>query len=130
MLLAAIVYSITSVMGKGAALYVRPEIFGAFYFSIIGFVGLCMVLVLQPSSMKVLLIKPGHSLLVGICLAIMVVFHFMAITQIEVAYMITVKRTSLLFGIILGAILFSEKQLPLHFIAGSIMVAGVAIILI
>lgn len=130
MLLAAIVYSITSVMGKGAALFVKPEIFGAFYFAIIGFVGLILVLVVKPDSFKVLSNKPWASLLVGFCLAVMVVSHFLSITQTEVAYMIAVKRTSLLFGIILGAVFFAEKQLSRHFIAGSIMVTGVAIILI
>ena len=32
MLMAAIVYSFTSVMGKGALEYVEPGVFGAFYF--------------------------------------------------------------------------------------------------
>ena len=130
MLMAAIVYSVTSVMGKGATLFVKPEIFGAFYFSIIGFVGLLLVLAIRPSSINVLIRKPGYSLLVGVCLAVMVVSHFLSIAQIEVAYMIAVKRTSLLFGIILGAVFFAEKQVSQHFIAGAIMVTGVAIILI
>lgn len=130
MLLAAIVYSVTSVMGKGATQFVKPEIFGAFYFSIIGLTGLLIVLILKPGSLNVLKLKPGPSLLVGICLAVMVVCHFLSIAQVEVAYMIAVKRTSLLFGIILGAVFFAERQLAQHFIAGAIMVTGVAIILI
>ena len=130
MLMAAIVYSVTSVMGKGATVFVKPEIFGAFYFSIIGFAALLLALFFKPSSFRVIRHNPGHSLLVGACLAVMVVCHFLSIAQIEVAYMIAVKRTSLLFGIILGAVFFAERQLSQHFIAGAIMVAGVAIILI
>ena len=130
MLTAAIIYSLTGVMGKGAMRYVEPDTFGAFYFSIIGFSTLMFILVLKPSSIKVVTAKPGYSLLVAICMSIMLISHFQAISQIEVAYMVAVKRTSLLFGIALGAIFFSEKHLSQHFIAGSLMVAGVAVILI
>ncbi len=42
--------------------------------------------------------------------------------------MIAVKRTSVLFGILYGALLFGEKQLPQHLAAGAIIVLGVALI--
>ena len=130
MLTAAIIYSITGVMGKGAMQYVEPETFGAFYFSIIGFSTLVFILLLRPGSIKVVTSKPRYSFLVAICMSIMVISHFLAIAQIEVAYMVAVKRTSLLFGIALGAIFFSEKHLSQHFMAGALMVIGVAVILI
>jgi len=61
---------------------------------------------------------------------VMVISHFMAIALVEVAYMITVKRTSLLFGMVLGALMFSEKGLVQHFVAGMLMVIGVGVILL
>lgn len=130
MLITAVIYSFTSVLGKGAMQYVGPDYFGAFYFSILGSVSLLVVMVVRPKSFKVLYQKPGKVMMVGVFMGIMVIAHFMAIALVEVAYMITVKRTSLLFGIILGAIMFSEKNLGQHFIAGSFMVTGVAVILI
>jgi len=130
MLTAAVIYSLTGAMGKGAMQYVEPRTFGAFYFSIIGISALIVVLLTKPQDVKVVIRKPRYSLLVGICMAIMVITHFLSISQIEVAYMVAVKRTSMLFGIILGAILFSEKHLSQHFFAGSLMVAGVVVILI
>jgi drug/metabolite transporter (DMT)-like permease len=130
MLIAAIVYSFTSVLGKGAMQFVEPKYFGAFYFSVIGCAGLLVTLLIRPTSISVIFHKPISSMTVGFFMAIMVVSHFMAIALVEVAYMITVKRTSLLFGIILGALMFSEKGLAQHFIAGTLMVLGVGIILI
>jgi drug/metabolite transporter (DMT)-like permease len=56
--------------------------------------------------------------------------HFYAIQQIEVAYMIAVKRTSLLFGMLYGVILFKEHTTWMQFVAGGIMVAGVFLIAI
>jgi drug/metabolite transporter (DMT)-like permease len=58
----------------------------------------------------------------------MVVAHFYAIAHVAVAYMIAVKRTSLLFGILYGAWLFGETGLKRNLAAGTLMIAGVALI--
>jgi hypothetical protein len=39
-----------------------------------------------------------------------------------------VKRTSLLFGILYGALLFREANLGRNLVAGTLMVAGVALV--
>jgi drug/metabolite transporter (DMT)-like permease len=130
MLIAAIIYSFTSVLGKGAMQYAEPEYFGAFYFSVLGVAGLLLGLLARPNSMTVIYRQPVSVLTVAVFMCVMVVSHFLAIALVEVAYMITVKRTSLLFGIILGALMFSEKGLAQHFVAGALMVIGVGVILI
>jgi drug/metabolite transporter (DMT)-like permease len=58
----------------------------------------------------------------------MVVTHFYAIAHIEVAYMVAVKRTSLLFGLLYGAWLFGETGLQKNLLAGLLMVLGVFLI--
>jgi len=60
----------------------------------------------------------------------MVVTHFIAIAKVEVAYFITVKRTSLLFGIIFGALFFKGPRLAKNLSAGVLMVTGVLFILV
>jgi len=65
---------------------------------------------------------------VGVLMAVMVVTHFMAISKVEAAYMIAVKRTSLLFGILYGALLFREAHLGRNLVAGALMIAGVGLI--
>ncbi|WP_455220249.1 EamA family transporter [Kaarinaea lacus] len=130
MLIAAIVYSFTSVLGKGAMQYVEPKHFGAFYFSVIGIVGLLLTILLKPKSIAVVYHRPIGTLTVALFMSVMVISHFLAIALVEVAYMITIKRTSLLFGMILGALMFSEKGLAQHFVAGVLMVIGVGVILI
>jgi drug/metabolite transporter (DMT)-like permease len=61
-------------------------------------------------------------------MAAMVITHFYAIIHIEVAYMVAVKRTSLLFGILYGAWLFGESGLKTNLAAGMLMVLGVFLI--
>ena len=61
-------------------------------------------------------------------MGLMVLTHFLAIQHVEVAYMIAVKRTSLLFGMLYGAWLFREGGLGKNLVAGVIMLAGVYLI--
>ena len=68
-------------------------------------------------------------MLVSWIMAAMVIAHFYAIVHVEVAYMIAVKRTSLLFGMLYGAWLFHESGLRKHLAAGVLMVLGVFLIL-
>ncbi|HHH35573.1 MAG TPA: EamA family transporter [Gammaproteobacteria bacterium] len=128
MLLAAAIYSLTSVFSKAAMGHVTPESFGPFYFTVLGAAALAIALLRAPVSLKRLAGRPGPLLMVGALMAIMVVTHFLAIARVEVAYMIAVKRSSLLFGILFGALLFGERHVTRHFLAGGLMVAGVALI--
>ena len=126
MLFVAALYGITSVLGKGALQYCPPLTFGAFYFSLLGLVSICFIIMRRPS-----LKFPGRplsALIVGAMVSVMAATHFLALQGVNVAYMIAVKRTSLLFGIAYGALLFKEKEFGLHFLAGLFMVIGVALI--
>jgi drug/metabolite transporter (DMT)-like permease len=122
MIIVAVIYSLTSVMGKGALQYVPPQTFGPFYFVLLGLITMGLFSARRPRIIRVLWRRPGAHLLIGVFMGIMALAH------VEVAYMIAVKRTSLLFGILYGALLFGEKRLGQHLLAGSFMVAGVALI--
>ncbi len=130
MLGVALIYSVTSVLGKAAMGFAAPLSFGAFYFVVLGSVAVVLFAFRQPSRFAVLVQRPGVHLLVGIFMATMVLTHFYALARVEVAYMVAVKRTSLLFGIIYGAIWFGERGLVRHLAAGSLMVSGVGLILL
>jgi drug/metabolite transporter (DMT)-like permease len=130
MLMASLVYAFAAVGSKDAMLAVGPEGFGALYFTIVGSFSLLAVALVRPRAFRILHEQPVASLTVAGLMAVMVITHFLAIAQVEAAYMIAVKRTSLLFGILYGAILFGEQHLGRHLLAGSLMVAGVALIAI
>lgn len=130
MLGVAALYSLTSVMAKGALEYVPPETFGPFYWCILGLTALVVFSAARPGMARLLWRRPGWHLVIGLLMGIMVITHFMALARVEVAYMIAVKRTSLLFGIIYGALLFREKGLGRNLLAGVLMCLGVAVIII
>lgn len=128
MLSVAAIYGVTSVLGKGAMHYMPTLSFGAFYFACVGLATLFVFALWQPSSLKTLL-RPrlSHMFVAGL-MAAMVLTHFMALALVQTAYMISVKRTSILFGILLGALFFAERHLARNLLAGAIMVGGVALI--
>jgi len=128
MLITAAIYSLTSVFSKGAMNYASPQTFGAFYFVAVGAAALVFVMVFRPVTIVDVLGQKKYALLIGVAMSIMVVTHFLAIAQVEVAYMISVKRVSMLFGILLGAWLFRDVRFSQHIPAAVIMLIGVILI--
>ena len=128
MLITAGIYSLTSVLSKVALLHVTPAFFGPFYFVVLGITTALVFASRDVSSWKALGRHPWAHLAIGACMAAMVVTHFYAIAHVEVAYMIAVKRTSLLFGMLYGAWLFHEQGLGRNLAAGLLMIAGVYLI--
>jgi drug/metabolite transporter (DMT)-like permease len=57
----------------------------------------------------------------------MILAHVLAIVQTNVAYMIAIKRTSMLFGLAYGARWFGERQLAQRLAGMLVMLAGVAL---
>jgi drug/metabolite transporter (DMT)-like permease len=128
MLGAALIYSLTSVLGKGAMQYMAAASFGPLYFVLLGLFTLLLFSWREPAAVRVLWQPNWRHAVVAACMAAMVVTHFLALERVEVAYMISVKRSSILFGIVLGALMFAETRLVQHLLAAGVMVAGVALI--
>lgn len=130
MLGVALIFSLTSVGGKAAMQYSTPESFGAFYFATTGAVTALVFSVGNRRILPRLWRRPLPVLLVAGLTAVMVASHFIALSLVEVAYMVSVKRTSLLFGILFGALFFHERGLGTHLVAGAIMVCGIYLIVL
>lgn len=130
MLIVAAIYSLTSVTSKGALLHANPAFFGPFYFVVLGVASAVLFASRDVSSWRALGKHPWAHLGIGAFMAGMVVTHFYAIEHVEVAYMIAVKRTSLLFGILYGAWLFKETGTGKNLVAGILMVLGVYLIVV
>jgi drug/metabolite transporter (DMT)-like permease len=130
MLAVAAIYAVTSTLGKGAMRYLDPALFGPFYYALLGLSATLLFAGPRPRILLKLARRPVPVLAVGALVGLMAYTHFLAIQQVEVAYMIAVKRLSLLFGILYGALVFKEPNLHRRLPAGAVMLAGVALILI
>jgi drug/metabolite transporter (DMT)-like permease len=125
MLIAAFIYSITASTSKAAMGFMGAQQFGAFYFACIGIAAL---LLFGRRSMATIRQNFFAALAVAALMAIMVFLHFKAMELVEAAYMVSVKRTSLLFGIFFGVLFFKERHLGMHLIAAMMMLGGVFVI--
>ena len=128
MIVVAFIYSITSNLGKMAVLHSSPLFFAIVYANILTLVMLPMAMRRRDKFFRDLKVRPLLFMMIGLSYGIMMICHFSAIRLVEVSYMISVKRTSMIFGVIYGWILFKEKNVGDRLLGSVIMVAGVIII--
>jgi len=125
----AFIYSITSVLGKGGIILSDPLWFASFYFSILGITSTLAIKILYPIKLWEFIKKHYNSiLLVGLTQGLMCYSHMIALSKMETAYMIALKRTSILFALILGYFVFKEKHVLIRLFAVTLMLAGIFII--
>ncbi len=130
MIAVALIYSITSSLGKMAIEHSSPIFFGGFYFTL-------MTLLFTPIALKMnggnISIKRSDLVplsLIGITFFLMIIFHMLAISLVNVAYMISIKRTSLLFSMLFGYYMFKEDNVAEKAVGGVIMLAGFVLIVL
>jgi drug/metabolite transporter (DMT)-like permease len=128
MFLTSFIYSITSVLGKIGVLHSNPYFFGSTYFIALTLLMTVLMPLIPGVSMKRLTGLPLKGITIGAFNAIMIFSHMIAISQVEAAYMVSVKRTSLLIGILYGAWWFREKRAGERIFGAVIMLAGVFLI--
>ena len=126
MIIVALIYSVTSTIGKISIQHSSPLFFGFFYPVVLTFV-FTIILSIKGGMSKVTS-RPVLFLGIGFFIAIMVLSHFTALSMTDVAYMISVKRTSLIFSVIYGKFLFGEKNTGERLLGSVLMVAGVVLI--
>jgi len=124
----AVLYSVTATYGKVAIIKSSPLFMTILYFSLLAAGFTLIVLFTERNNYKTLFEHPVQKLSIGLAMALMAITHFTAIGMIQVAYMISIKRLSLLFAIIYGALLFKETNLRERLLGGLFIIAGAAFI--
>ncbi|MEW5766258.1 MAG: DMT family transporter [bacterium] len=128
MLIVAFIFSITSNLGKVAIQHSSPAFFALCYDALLSVVIFPLVLLREKPGFSGFILKGRAFLVIGFFYALMIIFHNLAITLVEVPYMISVKRTSLIFSVLYGAVLFKEAYIKERIIGSMVMVAGVILI--
>jgi drug/metabolite transporter (DMT)-like permease len=129
MLMVSFIYAFTSTIGKLAIIHSNPYIFGITYnvaLAILLTLFLPAAAIAEPG--KKLLRRPLIGLILGALVATTIFSHMLAISMTNVAYMISLKRTSLLFGVLYGALWFKEKNIAERLTGAIIMITGVFLI--
>ncbi len=128
MLAVSLLYAFTSALGKKAILQSNALFFGCFYYLLLGTIicgGLFATRRVGWRSLK-RVARPG--LCIGVLMVFSVLAHMTAISLMAAAYMIAIKRTSILFSIVYATLLFKEENIRERFWGALLMVTGVFII--
>ncbi len=126
----ALLYSITSSMGKMAMEHSSPLFFAAIYYIALNIAFVPIVLFMGRGDLKTFLQKKSYRKLIapGICYAFMVITHMSAMSLTKVAYMVSIKRTSLLMAVLYGHFLFKEENIRSRFLGAALMFLGFVIV--
>jgi len=132
MLIIAFIYAATSALGKIGVAHSSAPFFGAAYFLALA---VCMlpIIVRRTNGAKLstlLKANVGLALLPSLFDAIATVSHYYALSMANVAYMIAVKRTSLLIGVFYGFLFFRERQVRERLIGSLLMFSGFVLIVV
>lgn len=132
MIAVALIFSFTSSLGKMAIEYSSPIFFGATYIAAVVIAFAPIALYKSRNELK-LLFRNGairSSILPGILHSVMIISHMIAMSMTKVAYMISVKRLSLLIGVFYGYLLFKESGIRERMLGAAIMLVGFVLIVL
>lgn len=127
MLVVAALYAVTTVGAKSALQWVPAAFFLPLYFWILTALSLIFLLPRSSASLRGAGVTKWHGLL-ALTLGVATISHFVGIQLVEVAYFLALKRTSLLFGIGYGVLMFKEGQPARRIVAGLVIITGVFLV--
>jgi drug/metabolite transporter (DMT)-like permease len=131
MLLVALIWSLTSTLGKKGVQLSDPVFFGVFYTLSVSVPMVAIAGWRIKRHAATVNLKGRNSiwlLLGGLVTALATMTHFHAIKLVPVSYMIAVKRTSLIFSVLYGGLIFKEERIGLRLVGSGIMVSGAVIL--
>lgn len=132
MILVALVYSVTATLGKLAIQHSSPVFFGVTYYSVLALAMTPLALLKNRENFRIWHHSGAitASILPGFCHATAIFAHMIAISLTQVAYMISVKRLSLVIGVLYGYLLFKETNIRERFVGTLLMIIGFALIVL
>jgi drug/metabolite transporter (DMT)-like permease len=130
MLIVSFIFSLSSVIGKKAILHSSPLFFQASLFLVLTLAMILVFSLLKKVRLKPFLASPGKGGLVGILMFIHIFCHGFAISMTKAAYMMSIKRLSIVFGVIYGGLVFREENIRTRLAGAGLMFAGAAVILL
>ncbi len=128
MIIVAFVFSVGACIGKIAVQHSDPLFFSVIYSFLLSFIFYLVVNFRTKHFYSKVFSRPVLFLFIGILITIMIITHLSAVNLVEVAYMVSVKRLSILFGVIYGIMVFKETNIKERLLGAIVMVSGIVMI--
>ena len=130
MLIVALIFAFGAVIGKKGILNSSPLFFTMTFFAVLSFLTVLTLLIIGRVRLKTFRNDWVRGIVAGALFFIHCLAHGFAISMVKAGYMISIKRFSVLIGIIYGGMFFNEKSIALRFVGAGLMVAGAVVITI
>ena len=124
----AFTFSIGACFGKIAVQHSDPIFFSVIYSFLLSLFLFLVISFRTKQFFSKAISRPVPFLLIDALVTIMMITHVKAINLVEVSYMISVKRLSILFGVIYGVMFFKETNVKERFLGATVMVSGIIMI--
>jgi drug/metabolite transporter (DMT)-like permease len=128
MIIVAFIFSIGACLGKIAVQHSSPAFFSVIYIFLLSLFLFIIISFKSKHFLSKSISRPVPFILIGMLIAIMIITHLKAISLIEVSYMVSVKRLSILFGVLYGVMFFKETNIKERFLGATVMVSGIIVI--
>ncbi|RLC10830.1 MAG: hypothetical protein DRH43_05490 [Deltaproteobacteria bacterium] len=131
MLSVSLIWSLTSTLGKKGVQLSDPVFFGVFYMTCVSSAMLAIESLRLSRNAATVDLRGRNTiwlLLGGLATALATMAHYHAIKLAPVSYMMAVKRTSLIFSVLYGGLIFKEPHIRLRLLGASIMLSGVVVL--
>ncbi|UCG50833.1 MAG: DMT family transporter [Candidatus Latescibacterota bacterium] len=130
MLIVAFAYSLGAVFGKQAIMHSSPLFFSITFFAILNILLVAGFRIFGKITLRTFRAQKQKGIIVGLLFFAHVLLHAFAISLTKAAYMIAVKRFSVVLGLIYGGVIFKEKNIAVRTLGTLLMVAGAVLITI
>jgi drug/metabolite transporter (DMT)-like permease len=128
MLIVALVFSFAAVIGKKAMLHSSALYFSFYFFLVFNIVILIVLFITKHSSFKKVLQQPRKGPWLGSLLVIHISCHGLAIAISTAVYMIAIKRSSILFSVLMGWLILQEEDIKYRGLGTIFMFMGMLFI--
>jgi drug/metabolite transporter (DMT)-like permease len=128
MLIVAILYAFAAVIGKKAILHSSPLFFSYTFFLIFNITVLTGLLLKGKNNWRKILNNTPRGVWLGSLLMVHISFHGLAIASSTAVYMVSVKRSSILFSVLLSWFILKETDIRYRGLGTLLMFAGMLFI--
>lgn len=128
MLIVSILYAFAAVIGKKAILHSSPLFFSYSFFLVFCLIILVGILIRRGNDWYKILRHSPRGLWLGTLLMVHISFHGLGIAISTAVYMVAVKRSSILFSVILSWLILKETDIRYRGLGTLLMFVGMIFI--
>ena len=128
MFIVAILFAFAAVIGKKAMLHSSPLFFAYFFFLAFNATVLAGLLISRKTDWRRIIANSRKGMWLGFLLLVHISFHALAISISTAVYMVAVKRSSILFSVLLSWFILKEADIRYRGIGTLLMFGGMLFI--